>query len=292
MNRLTSFAAAMTLSLVAACAATGAETPVQTESPMKTQSAPSPKETLKTALSELLDKRDVSALDRYWEPGYIQHNPMMPDGSEVIRQMVTGMPGFKATSARFIADGDLVVVHNRVTGAGPRNIIGFEIFRVANGKLAEHWDVQQPEEEKTVSGRTQIDGPTEIQDLDKTEANRKLIQDFFADVLYAHKMDKLTAYISTTTYEQHNPHVGDGLDGFGKAMAEMAKAGQTMEYKKTYRYIAEGNFVFTHSEGIFAGKHVAFADLFRVEGGKIVEHWDAIHEVAAEGESKNKNGMF
>jgi predicted SnoaL-like aldol condensation-catalyzing enzyme len=291
MKTIKLFAASVSLLLAAACSATGnPQTPAEEGTAAKSESAPSPKETLKTALADLLDKRDLSAIDRYWDPGYIQHNPMMPDGSEVVRQMVQAMPGFKSTSARFIADGDLVVVHNRVTGVGPTNIIGFEIFRVANGKLAEHWDVQQPEEAKTVSGRTQIDGPTEIQDLDKTEANRKLVKDFFADVLYSHKMEKLPEYISTTTYNQHNPHVGDGLDGFGKAMAEMAKAGQTMDYKKTHKYIAEGNFVFTLSEGIFAGKNVAFADLFRLQDGKIVEHWDCIHELATE--SKNKNGMF
>src|SRR5271157_4573370 len=148
-----------------------------------------------------------------------------------------------------------------------------------DGKAVEHWDVQQPEAPATVSGRSQIDGPTQVTDIAKTAANKKLLQDFYADVLYNHKMDKLPEYISTTTYYQHNPGVGDGLDGFGKAMAELAKQSLTMEYKKTYRVIAEGNFVFAHSEGIFAGKHVAFADLFRIEDGKIVEHWDAIAEV-------------
>lgn len=71
----------------------------------------------------------------------------------------------------------------------------------------------------------------------------------------------------------------------------MAKLGLTMEYKQTYRYIAEGNFVFTHSEGTFAGKHVAFADLFRIADGKIVEHWDAIQEIPT-GEAMNHHGVF
>ncbi|WP_189006843.1 nuclear transport factor 2 family protein [Deinococcus roseus] len=48
--------------------------------------------------------------------------------------------------------------------------------------------------------------------------------------------------------------------------------------------------MFSHSEGTFAGKHVAFADLFRIENGKIVEHWDAIQEVPTVG--RNANGMF
>ncbi|MCE9574589.1 MAG: nuclear transport factor 2 family protein [Deltaproteobacteria bacterium] len=253
-------------------------------------STPSPRHVVETALHELLEQRDLTAIDRWWDPGYIQHNAMMPDGSAVIRQMVLGAPGFASKTVRTIAEGDLVVVHNRVTGVGPTNLIGFEIFRVAGGKLVEHWDVQQPEQLETVSGHSQIDGPTEIVDRDKTAANKQLVMRFFDDVLYHHKMDRLTAYISPTSYIQHNPGVGDGLAGFGKAMADLAKAGLTMEYQKTYRYIAEGNFVFTHSEGIFAGKHVAFADLFRIEDGLIVEHWDCIREV--ETTRKNPNSTF
>lgn len=250
-----------------------------------------PKQLLQTALHELIDKKDVSAVDRYWDPSYIQHNPRMPDGAEVIKQMTAMAPAFEARTVRVIADGDLVVVHNRVTGTGPVPIIGYEIFRVADDKLVEHWDVQQPEAEHTVSGHSQLDGPTEVEDLDRTAANRDLVKQFFADVLYGHQLAKLPSYISTAQYVQHNPGVGDGLDGFQKAMAELARAGQTMEYQKTYRYIAEGNFVFTHSEGMFAGKHVAFADLFRISDGKIVEHWDAIQEVPA-GQAKNANGVF
>lgn len=69
------------------------------------------------------------------------------------------------------------------------------------------------------------------------------------------------------------------LDGFGKAMAELAKKGLSMDFKKTHRVIAAGNFVFVHAEGTYAGKHVAFADLMRLENGKIVEHWDSIQEI-------------
>jgi predicted SnoaL-like aldol condensation-catalyzing enzyme len=273
-----------------ACATTGTPAEPPASPTMSTASPTSPRSVVITALHELLELRDLTAIDRWWEPGYIQHNPAMPDGSAVIRQMVEAMPGFASKTVRVIADGDLVVVHNRVSGVGPTNMIGFEIFRVAGGKLVEHWDVQQPEQLDTVSGRSQIDGPTEIVDRDQTAANKQLVERFFDEVLYHHKMDRLTAYISATAYAQHNPGVGDGLAGFGKAMADLAKAGLTMEYQKTYRFIAEGNFVFAHSEGIFAGKHVAFADLFRIERGLIVEHWDCIHEVATA--RKNANSTF
>jgi predicted SnoaL-like aldol condensation-catalyzing enzyme len=252
-------------------------------------SATSSKSAVVAATDNLFGQHDGAAVDRSFSPAYIQHNPGFPNGLEPLRGLA-GMKALKYERARVIAEGDLVVTHSVYTGFGPAPMAAFDVFRVENGKIVEHWDVLQPVVAKTVSGRSQVDGPTEVVDLDKTAANKALIQGFLDDVLYAHKMDKLTTYFSTEQYDQHNPGVGDGLAGFGKAMSELQAAGLTMEYQKTYRVVAEGNFVFTHSEGIFAGKHVAFADLFRVAGGKIVEHWDTIQEIPAK--TASGNSMF
>jgi predicted SnoaL-like aldol condensation-catalyzing enzyme len=230
------------------------------------------------ATTSLFGRRDAAAIDRYFAEPYLQHNPMFPSGTATLHKILE-IPGLDYTRVRSISEGDLVVTHSRYVGFGPTPMIAFDIFRTKDGKIVEHWDAMQAEEEKTVSGRTQTDGPTEARDLDRTAANKKLVEDFFADVLYGHKMDKLTAYISTETYHQHNPGVGDGLAGFGKLMADLARAGHSMVYAKTYRFVAEGDLVFTHSEGTFAGRHVVFADLFRVEDGKIVEHWDVLQDV-------------
>src|SRR5262245_19022995 len=115
----TLLASLSSISLAAACAAPSAVPATAKDSPLRTAS---PKEIVGTALHELLVKRDISAVDRYWDPGYVQHNPMMPDGSAIVRQMVEAMPGFTSKTVRLIADGDMVVIHNRVTGAGPATI--------------------------------------------------------------------------------------------------------------------------------------------------------------------------
>jgi predicted SnoaL-like aldol condensation-catalyzing enzyme len=44
-----------------------------------------------------------------------------------------------------MADGDYVSIHGRYTGWGPKPMIAVDIFRVANGKIAEHWDAMQEE---------------------------------------------------------------------------------------------------------------------------------------------------
>jgi len=105
-------------------------------------------------------------------------------------------------------------------------------------------------------------------------------------------MDKLQGYYDGDNYIQHNPLIGDGLSGLGKALGEWAMQGITMKYDTVHRVLGEGNFVLVVSEGHLAGKHCSFYDLFRVENGKIAEHWDTIEEIPAKENWKNNNGKF
>lgn len=245
---------------------------------------------VETFMNEVFNKKNFTVLDGLVGEIYIQHNPMGGDGKEALKGMLQyGSPNVEII--RSITEGDLVVQHNKSTGWGDdKTYISFDIFRIDDNKIVEHWDVMNPVAEKTVSGRTQIDGATEIKDLDKTEANKKIVQGFLNDCIYGNNWNNITNYISTEKYDQHNPSVGDGLEGFNDAMKQMAEHGMTMKYEKTYRVIAEGNFVFVHSKGEFGGKKVAFADLMRIENGKIVEHWDAIQEIPIQ--TKSGHDMF
>ena len=66
-----------------------------------------------------------------------------------------------------------------------------------------------------------------------------------------------------------------------------------LQYNKIHKVLGEGNFVLTLSEGKFGkGNHVAYYDLFRVEAGKFVEHWDIIETIPVQAEWKNNNGKF
>ncbi|ABZ76731.1 conserved hypothetical protein [Shewanella halifaxensis HAW-EB4] len=65
-----------------------------------------------------------------------------------------------------------------------------------------------------------------------------------------------------------------------------------MKYDTNHKVLGEGNFVVSISEGVFANEHVAFYDLFRLDNGKIVEHWDTIETIPAQSEWKHTNGKF
>jgi len=224
---------------------------------------------------------------------YIQHNLDVGDGlagfGEVMHQAPEG--GFKANVIRAFEDGDYVFTHTEYDFFGPK--AGFDVFRFEDGLIVEHWDNLLEVQPANPSGRTQFDGPTEITDLDKTEANKATIKSFINDVLLNHQNDKITTYINPTKYLQHNPAVADGLEGFGAAMKYFAENGLVMEYDKTHKILGEGNFVLAMSEGKFGkGEPTAFYDLFRLENGQIVEHWDVITTIPAESEWKNSNGKF
>ena len=65
-----------------------------------------------------------------------------------------------------------------------------------------------------------------------------------------------------------------------------------IKYEKIHRVLGEGNFVLVVSEGKFGKKSTSFYDLFRVENGKIKEHWDVIETIPPRTEWKNENGKF
>ena len=242
------------------------------------------------AAGELFGAKDPTAVDRWVAADYRQHSSLVADGPEALRAAVASLPeDFRYEGARVIADGDLVALHGTYHGFGPEPLVAFDLFRVADGKLAEHWDGLVAVVADTLSGRSQTDGPSTPTDLDKTEANRKLVTEFADRVLRDADYSVLTDYISTETYHQHNPEAADGLDGFGAAAAAWAEQGKRLVYRTIHRVVAEGDLVLVQSEGEF-GEPVAYWDLFRVAGGKIVEHWDVVAPVPTT--LPHDNGQF
>ncbi|ANP53333.1 putative SnoaL-like aldol condensation-catalyzing enzyme [Streptomyces griseochromogenes] len=242
------------------------------------------------AVGELFGDKDPSAVDRWVSPTYKQHSTLAADGPEALRELISSLPAdFRYEGARVIADGDVVALHGVYHGFGPEPLVAFDIYRVENGKLAEHWDALVPVVRDTVSGRSQTDGPTRVGDLGSTEANRKLVAEYAEKILKGAEYSLVTDYTSTETYLQHNPEAGDGLDGFGVAAAKWAEQGKNVVYKTIHKVIAEGDFALVQAEGEF-GVPVVYYDLFRLADGKIVEHWDAIQEVPAE--LPHSNGLF
>ncbi|MGH6907612.1 MAG: nuclear transport factor 2 family protein [Aestuariivirga sp.] len=223
---------------------------------------------------------------------YIQHNLGAADGLAGFGALLQALPkgSARVNTVRVFQDGDFVFTHTDYDFFGPK--IGFDIFRFEDGKIVEHWDNLQVTAGPNPSGHTMIDGPAEATGLEDTEANKALVRAFIDDILVNGRMEKLTGYFDGDAYVQHNPQIADGLSGLGKALEAMAKAGITMKYDRIHQVLGEGNFVLTVSEGTLGGKPTSFYDLFRVENGKIAEHWDTIETIPAQDQWKNANGKF
>jgi len=226
---------------------------------------------------------NAEAVDTYFADPYTQHNPVAASGVDALKGLLAQMPGNPEgvfAPARIIAEGNRVATHSVYENFGPVPLVAFDIFRIEDGKIVEHWDNMIPlADEPNPSGRTQIDGETEVTDLDQTDANKAIILEFIDRALVKGEQVDFTQYINPAKYLQHNPQVADGLDGFGAFMQQMAEQGIVMAYTQSPLVVAEGNFVLVGSEGTFGGEATAFFDLFRLEDGLIVEHWDVISDM-------------
>ncbi|MCP4920295.1 MAG: hypothetical protein GY913_25625 [Proteobacteria bacterium] len=190
----------------------------------------------------------------------------------------------RASVLRLFQDGDFVFGHTEYDFTTRH--IGFEVFRFERDRIVERWDNIQPRLGPNASGRSMVDGPTEATDLEKTEENRALVRAFYEDVLIGGNHDRLEVYLGDP-YIQHGPHGEDGADAVRRILGEV-----DVSFDVQHRVLACGSFVLSVCEGSVEGVHTSFYDLFRVEGGKLVEHWDTVEAVPDRAEWKNDNGKF
>lgn len=256
----------------------------------------SKKETVGTFLGAVI-QNDPTTMRELANSDYVQHNPFIPTGLEPFIKMLPVLQenGTTAENIRMFQDGNYVFMHNHwknATPFGAEEMVSFDIIRLDdNGKVAEHWDAMTPLVKETVSGRSQTDGPTAASGLDKTEENKKIAKTMVEDILMGKNPSKITEYISSEQYDQHNPGIKDGLSGIVEAVEYLTSQNSMFKYTKIHKVLGEGNFVLTVSEGEWSGKRQVFYDLLRFENGKAVEHWDVIQPIPTEGLANN-NGMF
>lgn len=243
------------------------------------------------ALENTLMAGDASAVADYFSPDYINHNPDVPDGPGPLAGLAERLQsrgGLDGEIHRVIIDGDTVALHSTWRNIGPMHLIGFDVFRVEDGMIVEHWDNLTPATGFNASGRSQIDGHTEVTDPELTEENRALVIELITRGFINGEEINFADYINPERYFQHNSNIGDGLEGLAAAM----QSGMSLRYDMIHRTVAEGNFVLTLSEGSMNGTPSAFYDLFRVEDRLIVEHWDVIADMPDPDAPTNASGKF
>jgi len=131
----------------------------------------------------------------------------------------------------------------------------------------------------------------ETQMADLLATNKRIVREFYDLAFNQKKPAEAASKYLGRVYRQHNPGAGDGSDAFVAFVTGFVKAYPSLRFDLK-RIIAEGDLVTTHSHMTLdpTDHGSGVMDIFRVENGKIVEHWDVLQQIPAQ--SANNNTMF
>jgi predicted SnoaL-like aldol condensation-catalyzing enzyme len=248
-------------------------------------------------LEGIRDGHAAAALDKYVGDRYTQHSTGVADGKEGFLAFFTPFlaahPDRDIRIVRAFEDGCHVLVHaHQILDGGATQWVTTDLFDTdANDRIVEHWDVISAFTGPNPSGHTQVDGSTEIDDLEKTEANKAVVAEFARAVLQGGELRRLADFLSADTFIQHSSQVGDGLATLQRFWENEAAAGRAIAYHEVFRIVGSGNFVVTYSRVGIGSAEFAVFDIFRLEKGLIVEHWDNMEPIPSPEEACN-SGKF
>lgn len=223
------------------------------------------------------------AITKYTGARYTQHSTGVRDGVEgfieFFEPFIERNPKRDIQIVRGFEDGQYVFVQAyQSLNNGEAKWVTADIFDTdENDKIIEHWDVIQSFEENAASGHSVLDGPTDIEDLAKTAENKILVANFCEDVLTNGQTDKMTDYIAAE----------EGAQSLKSLLSFIA----TATYIKTHRIIGQGNFVVAYNQIQLAGEDHAILELFRIQEGKIIEHWPVQEKILPK-EKWGNSGKF
>ncbi len=236
----------------------------------------------------------MGVVKEYTGDRYTQHSTGVKDGADGFIDFFKGF--IERTTdrdirvIRIIEDGRYVFTHvYQDIDNGSAKWVTTDLFDTdENDKIVEHWDVIAPyiEPGDTASGNDMILGDFELRDLDKSRENKALIRSFLTDVFQNGNHDHIEHYISSEKYTQHSPSIPDGMDGLKQFLAN-----RDFSYDFVFHVMGCGNHVVSYSKVTDRGIELAVFDIFRMEKGKIVEHWDNMEPIPPRSEWAN-TGKF
>lgn len=235
----------------------------------------------------------IEVVDEYTGDRYTQHSTGVPDGAagfkEFFADFLNRTNDRDIRVIRAIEDGNNVFVHvYQDIDNGAAKWVTTDMFDTDdNNKMIEHWDViaAYTEVDKTASGNDVILGNFELKDLDKTAENKELVKNLINDVFQNGKYELIDKYIHKD-YIQHAPHLPNGIEPVKKLLAEV-----DVYYDFIFKIIGQGDHVVSYSKIVISGKEFAGFDIFRIENGLIVEHWDNKEPIPPRAELTN-SGKF
>jgi predicted SnoaL-like aldol condensation-catalyzing enzyme len=284
------------------------QTPVTPNAKPAEELAKSPNKQLETnkmlvlnLFREILEARHMELADKYLADDFIQHNPNAANGLAALKQFFSGQnaqpreiqPKVQRKVVAMVAEGDTVLIVSPRELTDPKDkaqkytTVGFDAYRIQGGKVIEHWDAALKNSNAPTAAYTPVTANAKpAEELAKSsdkklEANKMLIVNMWREAIEGRQREAIDKYFAAN-FIQHAATMAPGLEGIknmvnrGQPQAVPAKTAL-----KPTLLIAEGDFV----AAIFSRQYndpkdsskkytTAGLELYRVENGKIVEHWD------------------
>jgi predicted SnoaL-like aldol condensation-catalyzing enzyme len=232
--------------------------------------------------------KDADLATKHLHPGkYIEHNPPARDGvagfREYIRQSPRENHHLKVT--RVYEDRPYVLTQAEGLMAGQGHF--FDVFGFESGLIVEHWGFSEKAAPPNQSGHTQTDGPSKPGPSEDTERNKSMMRDYYETVHISGDHSKIPQYFSGDHCIRHEPGVRDAVAAF---IHDVDAAMQHRTIDEIKLVLGQGDFVFIAAKGTL--DPCAYIDLYRIEDGKIAEHWGFPQKIPPQEEQKSNNGML
>jgi predicted SnoaL-like aldol condensation-catalyzing enzyme len=207
----------------------------------------------------------VPAIDKYFAPNFLDQSSRLLGGSEALiaayQPLIARYPDRLVWPVRGFEDGSRVFLHTwQSFGRGRLDFVGLEIFDTdQDDAITRRCGVRVPAATRLRSGHSQVDGPTLVDDHDRTADNKDVVAGYTADVLGRGVTSALDRYVGA---------------GYVEHSAEGITRRPSVWYEPPTLMVGRGNFVATLGRAWVGDRRYRVVDLYRLAGLKIVEHWD------------------
>lgn len=221
------------------------------------------------------------AVYKYTGHRYTQHSTGVSDGAEgflkFFEPFVERNPKREIEIVRILEDGRWVFCNAyQSLNEGAAKWVTMDLFYTdPQGLILEHWDTIAPYVADTVSSADMVRGTIDIDLNADTEANKALVLEYTKQVLQERGYGKLDKFVSDEII-QHSPMIEAGCAGLSSWLSSNAAG----DYEMLFQLIGQGDFVVTYGKRHADEKDIAVFDIYRVIGGKIVEHWMNEEEIS------------
>lgn len=236
------------------------------------------------------DGRPEEAMATFTGAQYRQHSTGVGDGQEgfvaFFTEFLARNPKRDIHILRALQDGRQVFLQAyQSLNDGEAQWVTADMFDSDDeGRIIEHWDVIGEYVADTGEGRSNVDGPTEVTDLDRTDANKNLVREFYQTCLIGGDTTKASEFVDQDRFIEHGSAASEGSAAPSRGLGQMT-------YTAVDRLVGEGNFVAVLSHAEADGQALCAMDLFRVEAGLIAEHWPLSEPIPPRDEWTN-SGKF